>query len=118
MSAPFEELSTLDRLIHEPARLSILSALAACRRADFLFLQSVTGLTKGNLSNHLTKLEQAGLVRIEKAFRGRVPITSVHSTPQGRRGIERHWRRLEELRKATRAWRRSDHQVATDPSSA
>ena len=118
MPAPFEQLSTLDRLIHEPARLAILSALAACRRADFLFLQSVTGLTKGNLSNHLTKLDRTGLVRIEKTFKGRVPITYIHSTAQGRRGIERHWRRLEELRKATQAWRMSDHQVATDPGSA
>ena len=74
MPAPFEEMSTLDRVVHEPARLAILTALAACRSADFLFLQSLTGLTKGNLSGHLAKLERAGLVGVEPTF---LPITVV-----------------------------------------
>jgi hypothetical protein len=47
---PFEEIAGLDRLLHKPARLAILTALSACERADFLFLQHITGLTKGNLS--------------------------------------------------------------------
>ena len=67
MSEGNDEL-VLDRLIHEPARLAILTVLSSVRAADFVFLQHTTGLTQGNLSSHLTKLEEAGLVRIEKSF--------------------------------------------------
>lgn len=70
MKPPFEELASVDRLVHEPARLAILTALAACASADFLFLQQLTGLSKGNLSSHLAKLEQAGLVGVSKQFVG------------------------------------------------
>jgi len=104
MPAPFEEIADLDRLIHEPARLSILTALSACRSADFLFLQSLTGLTKGNLSAHLAKLEQAELVAIEKGYSGKVPTTQVSLTRTGRAAIERHWKRLEKLRSAALEW--------------
>ena len=107
MAAPFESLSALDRRVHEPARLAILTALSACREADFLFLQSLTGLGKGNLSSHLDKLEEAGLVRIEKGYTGKVPHTRIFLTPAGRLAIDGHWRRLEGFRKALRAWRRS-----------
>ncbi len=101
---PFEELTGLDRLIHEPARLAILTALSACRKADFMYLLRLTGLTRGNLSTHLTKLEDAGLVGIEKRFVGRKPNTLVALTRRGRTAVERHWQRLEELRRSTRAW--------------
>jgi len=104
MPAPFEEMSTLDRVVHEPARLAILTALAACRSADFLFLQSLTGLTKGNLSGHLAKLERAGLVDIEKSFKEKLPHTSIRLTTAGREGIRRHWKRLEDLHEAARSW--------------
>ena len=104
MHPPFEELSGLDRLVHEPARLAILTALAACRTADFLYLQSLTGLTKGNLSRHLGKLEQAGLIAVDKSFRGKVPQTHIHLTVQGRDSIRRYWQHLEQLRKAADAW--------------
>ena len=102
---PFEELSNLDRLVHEPARLSILTALASCEAADFLFLQSLTGLTKGNLNVHLSKLEEAGLVSIEKTFRGKVPRTSVRLTEVGRSSIDGYWERLQALRRAAQKWR-------------
>ncbi|MEX1127939.1 MAG: transcriptional regulator [Vicinamibacterales bacterium] len=71
MPTPFEHLAALNRLVHEPSRLAILTALSACEKADFLFLLNITGLTKGNLSSHLSKLEQAGLVTIEKKFEGK-----------------------------------------------
>ncbi len=100
----FERFSGLDRLIHEPARLAILSALSACRKADFMFLLRLTGLTRGNLSAHLGKLEQGGLVRIDKRFVGRKPNTLVALTARGRRAIEEHWRKLEELREEARDW--------------
>lgn len=101
---PFEEMSGLDRLVHEPARLAILTALSACRTADFLFLQSLTGLTKGNLSGHLSKLEDAGLVIIAKRFKGKLPQTTISLSPHGREAIKRHWKRLEQLRRATDDW--------------
>src|SRR6478609_8512095 len=74
MSSPFEHLQSLNRLVHEPARLAILVALSACDKADFLFLLNITGLTKGNLSSHLSKLADAGLVEIEKTYEGKTPI--------------------------------------------
>lgn len=102
MPDPLAELGSLDRLIHEPARLTLMTALSSCRRADFMFLLRLTGLTRGNLSSHLAKLEEAGLVRIEKRFVGRKPNTRVSLTPRGRRAIEAHWQRLEELRERSR----------------
>lgn len=105
MSAPFEELADLDRLVHDPSRLAILTALSACKGADFLYLQRLTGLTKGNLSSHLGKLEDAGLVAIEKEFIGKIPNTRVGITKTGRTAVERHWKRLDQLRQASLEWR-------------
>jgi len=101
---PFSALADLDRIVHEPARLAILTALGACRSADFLYLQRLTGLTKGNLSSHLSKLETAGLVRVEKAFVGKTPTTQLELTAEGRRVIERHWKQLERLRASVLDW--------------
>lgn len=88
----------LDRLIHEPGRLAILTVLSSVKDADFVFLQRTTGLTKGNLSSHLTKLEEAGLVEIQKRFVGKKPNTNVALTSVGRQRIARHWEQLERLR--------------------
>jgi DNA-binding transcriptional ArsR family regulator len=63
MADVFEELASLDRLIHEPARLSIMTALSVVQSADFTSLQRITGLSAGNLSNHLAKLEEGRLVQ-------------------------------------------------------
>lgn len=115
MQPPFEEIAGLDRLIHEPARLAILTALEACQSADFLFLERLTGLTKGNLSAHLSKLEAAGLVEIHKQFLGKTPNTSVRLTPSGRESVERHWRRLEMLRQGAQDWQPQDDVEATTP---
>ena len=104
MALPFEELAELNRLVHEPARLAILTALAACRSADFLYLQRLTGLSKGNLSSHLSKLEDGELVLIEKEFVGKLPNTRIGITKAGRTAVERHWKRLEKLRQASLEW--------------
>lgn len=104
MKAPFEELAGLDRLIHEPARLAVLTALASCESADFLYLQRLTGLSKGNLSSHLSKLEEAGLVTVEKQFKGKTPLTRIAVTDKGREAVERHWKQLEQLRSKARSW--------------
>jgi hypothetical protein len=55
-----DRLSAINRLVHEPARLVLLTALSACHSADLLFLQRLNGLTAGNLSSHLLKLEEGG----------------------------------------------------------
>jgi DNA-binding MarR family transcriptional regulator len=102
MSQRAEEL-TLDRLIHEPGRLAILTVLSSVADADFVFLQRATGLTKGNLSSHLTKLEDAGLVAIEKRFVRKKPNTKVALTPEGRRRIAQHWEQLERLKHLSEA---------------
>jgi DNA-binding transcriptional ArsR family regulator len=105
MADPFAELSELDRLIHEPARLAILTALSACATADFVFLQRLTGLTQGNLSSHLTKLADAGLIAVTKSFSGKTPRTTVAITPEGTSRIDGHWDRLAALRTQARLWR-------------
>lgn len=92
-------ISELDRIIHEPARLAILTVLSACDEADFTFLLRITGLTNGNLSSHITKLESAGLVSIVKRFVGKKPQTLVSLTAIGRRQLDGHWRQLKGLRK-------------------
>jgi DNA-binding transcriptional ArsR family regulator len=98
MSERNDEL-ILDRLIHEPGRLAILTVLSSVKDADFVFLQRSTGLTKGNLSSHLTKLEEAGLVKISKRFIRKKPNTNVALTAAGTRRIADHWDRLERLKR-------------------
>ncbi len=104
MTTPFEAMAGLDRLIHEPARLAILTALSAAQSVDFLFLQRLTGLTKGNLSTHLSKLEEAELVKIDKHFEGKKPITTIYLTTKGKTAINNHWQQLEQLRDNVREW--------------
>ena len=81
-------MTELDRVIHEPARLLIVTVLATVIEADFLFLLQATELTKGNLSTHLAKLEETGYVEIEKAFRGKIPLTLARLTPEGRGALQ------------------------------
>ena len=77
-------LSELDRAIHEPARLGIVALLHAVEAADFTFLRQRTGLTAGNLSAHLTKLEEAGYLEVTKSFNERRPLTTLRLTAAGR----------------------------------
>ncbi len=108
MTNVFEDLSNLNRLIHEPARLSILTALSVCKRADFVFLQRLTGLSVGNLSSHLSKLEEGGLVQLEKQFIDKRSNTLVQITDQGRAMIDHHWQQLEAMRKIAQEWKPDD----------
>lgn len=82
------QLGEVDRLIHEPARLMILMVLYSVAQADSVFLLNVTELTWGNLSSHVTKLEQAGYVGVKKDFVGKKPRTMVHLTDAGRQAVE------------------------------
>jgi len=92
MTAP-QELAALDRVIHEPARLVIMTLLWAIPEADFLYLQRESGLTQGNLSSHLARLEQARYVLIEKTFKGKYPLTICSLTGKGARPFRRMRRR-------------------------
>lgn len=103
-TTPFEQIANLDRRVHDPARLAILTALSACERADFLFLLRITGLTKGNLSSHLSKLEEAGLVEIEKRFVDKKTQTLARLTATGSQTIETYWKEMEELRASAARW--------------
>jgi len=80
----WSELTSVDKLIHEPARLAALTILDAVESADFLYLQKATGLTKGNLSVHLQKLEESGLIEIQKTFQGKYPRTICKLTMKGK----------------------------------
>lgn len=84
----------LDRMVHEPARLAILTVLAEAEWVEFRFLERVTGLTRGNLSSHAAKLEEAEYIEVEKAFRGKIPVTSYRITARGRAALEEYRRRM------------------------
>ena len=90
MKNRLRNLAGLDRLIHEPGRLAIVALLSAVEEADFLYLLNETGLTKGNLSSHLAKLEAAGYVRIDKTYRQKIPLTLCRLTAAGRTAFERY----------------------------
>jgi len=87
MSDEIKDIASFDRLIHEPARLAIMAILSACESADFTYLLNATGLSKGNLSAHLSKLEECGYVGIAKSFKGKYPNTTCVLTPAGRRAF-------------------------------
>jgi len=87
-----EALAGIDRTIHEPARLAILACLSVVDSADFLFVANQTGLTRGNLSSHMTRLEEAGYVEVKKEFVDRIPRTLLCITRAGRRAL-RDYRR-------------------------
>lgn len=89
--------ASLDRLLHEPARLVIATLLYAVDRADFLFLLRESGLSKGNLSSHLAKLEAADYVAIEKSFRGKIPLTVCRLTDSGRDALRRYRDQLKRI---------------------
>ena len=82
------QVAEVDRLVHEPARLMILMVLFTVEAADFTFLVSATELTDGNLSSHLTKLEVAGYVEIEKGFVGKRPRTLLKLSASGRAAVK------------------------------
>lgn len=94
MREDVRSIAGVDRLIHEPARLIIVAILYAVEGADFLYLLRETGLTKGNLSSHLAKLEEAGYVKIDKTFRGKVPQTLCSLTEAGRAAFREYRARL------------------------
>ena len=86
----------IDRLVHEPSRYMIMAYLYVVDRADFLFLIRQTSLTWGNLSVHLSKLEAAGYVAIEKEFLGKKPHTTVRLTTGGRAAFDEYRKNMKQ----------------------
>jgi DNA-binding MarR family transcriptional regulator len=80
----FSEIVALDRLVHEPARLMVLASLYVVESADYTYLMRQAGLTWGNLSAHLSKLEEASYIQVEKTYRGKRPYTLVRLSDLGR----------------------------------
>jgi DNA-binding transcriptional ArsR family regulator len=97
MNDDLRSLTELDRLIHEPARLLIVTILSTVESADFLFLQRETDLTKGNLSAHLSKLEEAGYVDIEKTFKGKLPLTVCKLTQTGQQAFDGYRQQMQDF---------------------
>lgn len=85
-----DPLSHIDPLIHAPARLMLLTQLYVVEAADATFLVKQTGLSWGNYSTHMAKLEQGGYVEVEKSFRGKKPLTMIRLTDSGRRAFQEY----------------------------
>ena len=90
-------ISRLDPTIHSPNRLAILSILIAVEFADFNYLKKVTETTDGNLSTHLSKLEQKGLIRIKKSFKKKRPLTTCSITQKGKNAFSEYLKNLEQV---------------------
>jgi DNA-binding transcriptional ArsR family regulator len=97
MNSSLRSIGELDRVIHEPSRLLLIALLYPLEEADFLYLLTESQMTKGNLSSHLAKLEEAGYLRIEKSFRGKIPHTLMSLTKQGRSAFERYRAELKRI---------------------
>jgi DNA-binding transcriptional ArsR family regulator len=94
MSDDFASLTDFDRILHSPARLTIVAILSAVEEADFLYLLNESGLTKGNLSTHLSKLEESGYIEVEKTYRGKIPLTLCRLTKAGRQAFTNYRKQL------------------------
>jgi DNA-binding MarR family transcriptional regulator len=91
-------MSELDPVIHEPVRLRIMAILSGVDRADFKFMLSTLGLSKGNLASHVDKLERAGYVQVHKSFNGKWPHTEYCLTDAGRTALANYWAALDVIR--------------------
>lgn len=92
-----QPIADIDKLIHEPARLMVLAHLYVVESADFLFLMRQTGLTGGNLSSHMSKLEEAGYVAVEKEFVGKKPHTMLRLTDEGRAAFKEYVQSMKQV---------------------
>jgi len=86
----WKSITEVDKLIHEPSRLMILTILNAVEKADFVYLQRETGLTRGNLSAHLTKLNDGRYINIQKTFNGKIPQTICQITVDGKTAFQKY----------------------------
>jgi DNA-binding transcriptional ArsR family regulator len=89
----------IDKIIHEPARLRIMMILSGIEKADFNFIVSTLEMTRGNLSSHMDRLEQADYIEILKSFNGKMPNTSYRLTGIGETSLSKYWETLDEIKK-------------------
>ena len=89
--------SEIDRLIHEPARFQVMALLYVIESADFTFIMNQLGLTWGNLSAHITKLEEGGYVTVEKGFKGKRPQTMLSLTKSGRKAFQTYRQAMRQM---------------------
>ncbi|MGY5871629.1 MAG: transcriptional regulator [Candidatus Thorarchaeota archaeon] len=87
----------IDKIIHEPARLQIMTQLYVVDEADFIYLMRQTGLTWGNLSSHMSRLEDAEYINIKKEFREKKPHTILSMTKAGRVAFEKYRKMLDKV---------------------
>ncbi len=97
-----QAIAALDKTLHEPVRLSLVACLYVVEEADFVFLQSQTGITGGNLSSHLKRLAEEGYVEIRKEFEGSRPRTTLSLTGEGRERFEAYIQTLDRMLKGLR----------------
>lgn len=90
-------IQNINKIIHEPARLLLMAHLFVVESADFLFLQRQTGLTWGNISSHLRKLENAGYVAVEKEFIDKKPHTTLKLTDKGRKAFQEYRKNMKQV---------------------
>ena len=90
-------LADVDQVIHASARLMVLTYLYVIESADYVFLKNQTGLTWGNLSTHLNRLEQAGYIAIEKGYKGKKPHTMIRLTDQGRTAFREYKKSMQQV---------------------
>ena len=95
-------MKDIDRIIHEPVRLRILSILTGIDLADFKFFLSTLGLSRGNLSSHMDKLERAGYVEVRKGYNGKIPHSDYRITDVGRTALSDYWVALDQIRTSSR----------------
>lgn len=96
-SSDIQNITSVDKLIHEPARLNIMTHLYVIESADFLFMMHQTGLTFGNLSAHMSKLENAGYIEIIKEFVGKKPHTMLKLTEKGRQAFDEYRNKMKQF---------------------
>ena len=96
-SEDLQPIANIDRIIHEPARLMILALLYVVESGDFTFLMRQTGLTWGNLSSHMSKLEDAGYIEVEKTFKGKKPNTMLRLTDEGRAAFQEYVQSMKQV---------------------
>lgn len=90
-------LKEIDKLIHEPARLLIMAHLYVVESADFLYLKNQTGLTYGNLSSHMSRLDEAGYIKVEKTFVDNRPNTRLSLTETGRKAFDEYRESIKDI---------------------
>lgn len=97
ISEDIPSLAEIDKIIHEPARLMIMSYLYVVEEADFIFIKNQTGLTWGNVSSHISKLEDAGYVNVKKEFVGKKTRTLLSLTEGGRVAFREYRKQMDEI---------------------